>query len=829
MQVAPSRAGFPSLPRQRRETPAKSRRKVCIASFDFVGPIRNGGVGTAFTSLGEALAAAGHEVTFLYLSGNHCETSKPLSTWIADYAAKGIRFEPLPEWAGPRLESPWHMAKAYEAYEWLKQRRFDVIHFSEWRSPGYYSLVAKRQGLAFQQTTLCVHTHGPTLWSLLSNAEYLNRLEELELDFMERESVRLADVVVSPSQYLLRWMQERGWKLPEQTYVQQYIRPASATPPARGASGPARVKELVFFGRLEIRKGLVLFCDALDRLVGHPSLSGVNVTFLGKPGKVNDCDGGDYLRDRAQGWPWRWSVISDKDQPGAIDYLRGEGRLALIPSLVDNLPNTVLECLGAGVAFLASTTGGIPETMQPADAAEILFPLQTAAFAEKIVQAVERGVRPAHFAVDPGENLAAWIEWHSEIRPSMEEPGTRSEPGPVVSVCLSHFNRPELLRQALASIERQDYRNLEVVLVDDASSKPEAIAYIDSLEPLFEARGWQLIRNAREMFVGAARNLAARRARGDYLKFMDDDNFAKPEEISTFVGVAQRTAADIVTCALDFFSGNEAPKEGDKAKFRFLFLGPAAAPGALRNYFGDTNALFRKEVFLDLGGFHEENRVGNEDWKLMGAAVLKGYKLESVPEALVWYRRTETGSNASARNSLHGGHMQNIQPYLDAVRPELRNLILYAQGVSVGGDAPANELVPYIRLTTLWKSKLEAGRILSELGQRAIAVKLMLEGIKSVRSCGSPRVILEALMEIGQSLVPLDPGRARFLLEMAIKLGASHNRKREVESVRMILVQMSRAKAEPMSAASAGEFALALQPASAALPKPESESLPCRK
>jgi glycosyltransferase involved in cell wall biosynthesis len=50
-----------------------------------------------------------------------------------------------------------------------------------------------------------------------------------------------------------------------------------------------------------------------------------------------------------------------KDQAGAIEYLRGDGRLAVISSLADNFPNTVLECVGVGVPFLASDVGGIPE------------------------------------------------------------------------------------------------------------------------------------------------------------------------------------------------------------------------------------------------------------------------------------------------------------------------------------------------------------------------------------------------------------------------------------------------------------------------------------
>ena len=76
------------------KSPRPSR--VCIASFDFVGPVRNGGVGTAFTSLGEALAAAGHEVTFLFLAGRWCE-NRTLDYWIEEYRKKGIKFVPMPE------------------------------------------------------------------------------------------------------------------------------------------------------------------------------------------------------------------------------------------------------------------------------------------------------------------------------------------------------------------------------------------------------------------------------------------------------------------------------------------------------------------------------------------------------------------------------------------------------------------------------------------------------------------------------------------------------------------------------------------------------------
>jgi GT2 family glycosyltransferase/glycosyltransferase involved in cell wall biosynthesis len=794
---------YPALPTLPSDSsyPSRARKlRICIASFDFVGPVRNGGVGTAFTSLGEALAAGGHEVTFLYLSGNHCETKEPLAHWIEDYRRKGIRFVPMPDQNGPRLETMWHMGKSYEAFQWLKTQTFDVIHFSEWRAPGYYALAAKHQGLEFANTLLCVHTHGPTLWSLLSNGEYLTQMAELELDFMERESVKLADVVAAPSQYLLRWMLEQGWTLPERTYVQQYVRPATARPVAIDRDlSPRAVKEIVFFGRLEVRKGLVLFCDALDRLKADPALSQIKITFLGKLTEVHKRKGEEFIRERAESWPWAMQILSDLDQPRALDYLQGEGRIAVIPSMVDNLPNTVLECLGARVPFLASTTGGIPEMVATEDA-EILFPLRAPAFAEKMKSAVTNGLRPSRFAVEPQANQQAWLDWHAhEVMPLASIAAAAKTPltTPRVSVCISHFNRPDFLRQAIESIEAQTYKNFEVVLIDDASTKPEAIAYLNALAPKFAQRGWQLIRNQEELFVGAARNVAARHAKGDYLKFMDDDNVAKPHELATFVKVAQKTQADIVSCSLDFFSTPTAPRLNQVPDRRFLFLGAAIAGGALRNYFGDTNALFRREVFLKLGGFHEQRNVGNEDWKLIGDAVLKGYRLETIADALVWYRRTDTGESATTRNSWQAGHMANIQPYLDAVPRELRNLVLFAQGViAAHGQSTANEAMAakYNELTILWKSKLKAGMVLAELNQPAAAAKQMIEGIKSIEACKQPRVLMEALIEIPAQLMKLDPGRSRFLLEMAVKLAKQLRRDRECEIATTLIAKIDAAR-----------------------------------
>jgi GT2 family glycosyltransferase/glycosyltransferase involved in cell wall biosynthesis len=807
----PLQPAYPPLPQPLAGTRTdRQGLKICIASFDFVGPVKNGGVGTAFTSLAEALARAGHSVTCLFLAGDWCE-NRTLPHWIEDYRKRGIQFVPLPP-STVRCETTWYTGQAYHGYRWLREQSFDIIHFSEWKGTGYFSLLAKHQGLAFAHTTLCVHTHGPTLWHKLSNGEYVNLVDDTQTDYLESRSVQLADVLVSPSQYLLRWMRERDWTLAENSFVQPYVRPATARKPLPDADRCHRIQELVFFGRLEVRKGLVLFCDALDLLKDDPQLSPVSVTFLGKIDKIGRQSSADYLADRAKAWPWKWQIVSDRDQAGAMDYLQESGRLAVLPSLVDNLPNTVLECLGAKVPFIASDTGGIPEMIAAADLESVCFPLRARPFAERIRQALLQGVRPATPAWDSQENEQAWVSWHEHhlsaqaadfCNFSLELPSAE----PLVSVCLSHWNRPRYLQQALASIEALDYPNFEVVLVDDGSTDPEAVKLIETLTPDFARRGWQLLRNSENRFPGAARNLAVRHARGEYVMLMDDDNCAKPHELSTFVKVAQKTGADILTCSLDTFSGSEAPRANQPPLSRWVFVGADAATGAVHNCFGDTNSLVRREVFQKLGGFHEDWGVGHEDWEFFAKAVLNGYHLESVPEPLAWYRLNANEQTVNRKTPLQRNHMANIRPYLAAVPPALRNLIYLAQGQNVllatHGDLAGQ--VAYLQLSLRWRSLYEAARELYASQQRQAGSKLLKAALTAASATQTPKVLLEALMAVGAEMHAVKDPDAAQVLQLAESLARQFKQTAEAAQAASLLATLSIKHGKPAPVVAAGK------------------------
>ena len=98
---------------------------------------------------------------------------------------------------------------------------------------------------------------------------------------------------------------------------------------------------------------------------------------------------------------------------------------------------------------------------------------------------------------------------------------------PLVSVVIPNFNRESALQRAVDSVLAQDYRPLEVVVVDDASTRPVRLELAAADRGL--VRWVQLERNG----GGAtARNAGIDAARGELIAFLDSDDVWIPEKLS---------------------------------------------------------------------------------------------------------------------------------------------------------------------------------------------------------------------------------------------------------------------------------------------------------
>ncbi len=102
-----------------------------------------------------------------------------------------------------------------------------------------------------------------------------------------------------------------------------------------------------------------------------------------------------------------------------------------------------------------------------------------------------------------------------------------SSTDPLVSVIVISRDRPEFLKRALQSIHAQDWRPIEIVLIDNQSSSP--VLPLESNSDRLETKVYA---TPRLLNGSEARNFAAQRASGEYIAYLDDDDFLLPQSLS---------------------------------------------------------------------------------------------------------------------------------------------------------------------------------------------------------------------------------------------------------------------------------------------------------
>ncbi|NJL52681.1 MAG: glycosyltransferase family 2 protein, partial [Hydrococcus sp. SU_1_0] len=120
----------------------------------------------------------------------------------------------------------------------------------------------------------------------------------------------------------------------------------------------------------------------------------------------------------------------------------------------------------------------------------------------------------------------------------------------LVSVIIPTYNRADLILRAIASVVAQSYANLEIIVVDDASSEdiPEAIAQID--DPRLK-----YIRHDTNLGGSVARNTGIKHAQGQFVAFLDSDDVWLPDKLqSQLAGITNLKEVDNLVCYSKFQS-----------------------------------------------------------------------------------------------------------------------------------------------------------------------------------------------------------------------------------------------------------------------------------
>jgi len=212
----------------------------------------------------------------------------------------------------------------------------------------------------------------------------------------------------------------------------------------------------------------------------------------------------------------------------------------------------------------------------------------------------------------------------------------------LVSIVIPVYNAKPYLDECLSSIVTQTFTNLEIVLVDDGSTDGSG-QLCD--EWLLKDKRIKVIHKNNEG-AAAARNAGLAVAQGNYISFIDDDDWVHPDFLKTLYRFCEEKHCDIAQCGLiKVWSADDIINDQSNTGYKSVKVSGREMvkrlyePEGWRNVVV-WNKIYRKKVFSDLefptGKSHEDEFI---TWKLF-------WKTEHVmvTEAPLYYYRQRNDS-----------------------------------------------------------------------------------------------------------------------------------------------------------------------------------------
>ncbi|MDD6187535.1 MAG: glycosyltransferase [Oscillospiraceae bacterium] len=192
-------------------------------------------------------------------------------------------------------------------------------------------------------------------------------------------------------------------------------------------------------------------------------------------------------------------------------------------------------------------------------------------------------------------------------------PADETDFAPLISVVIRTHERKEILRRTLTCLRNQIYKNFQIVVAEDGKNTAEQMIKTDfaDLNIKYFATGGNVGR-------GRAGNLGIEKADGEYIAFLDDDDYYYADFLSAFVSFfSKNPGCDLAICSgmryetdilsrepYEFTVGKTYPIRFDRINLMDM---------CVKCRIPMPCAVFKKELYEKLGGMHE-NIGGDEDW-----------------------------------------------------------------------------------------------------------------------------------------------------------------------------------------------------------------------
>lgn len=207
----------------------------------------------------------------------------------------------------------------------------------------------------------------------------------------------------------------------------------------------------------------------------------------------------------------------------------------------------------------------------------------------------------------------------------------KNEITPKISVIITNYNYGEYIQEAINSVKNQTFTDFELIVIDDNSSDKITTEKIGKIA---KDQSIKLIQNKENQGVGKSRNIATEKAKGEYIIYLDADDFLKNDCLEKMYDKITQ-GYDLIGCGYEIF--------GDKSG---KIINKYSKYDMCQQCLFPISALFKKSHWQKIGGLIENTE--GEHYNFLLGLIDNGAKVFIIQEALLFYRKHGISRNNSA-------------------------------------------------------------------------------------------------------------------------------------------------------------------------------------
>lgn len=224
---------------------------------------------------------------------------------------------------------------------------------------------------------------------------------------------------------------------------------------------------------------------------------------------------------------------------------------------------------------------------------------------------------------------------------------------PLVSVVVPVYNTEKYLEKCLDSICGQSYKNIEIICINDGSTDNSGT--ILNKYAMYDSRIVVVDRTEASGSAALPRNIGIKQSGGEYIAFIDSDDYLETLFIEKMICAAREHNADLVLCSNYMVDKNDVIIEED-TELHFDYLEKCnrvfSSVEAHDCLFQISNAsvwhrLYKKSLINDNQFFFQENTPILDDIFFVNATLVAANRICIIQDRLIYYRDGRSGSQTS--------------------------------------------------------------------------------------------------------------------------------------------------------------------------------------